>query len=110
MDVGEEVVQPLAHIDLCQFAASHKGVDDGSVLGGIMVCRKDSSYAPKPYCNLFSHGELGSAGLDGLYKEVTEQIGNLFHEKDRISDYICNFVSDIKVLYSELYLIIKILS
>ena len=35
---------------------------------------------------------------------------HLFHEKDRISDYICNFVSDIKVLYSELYLIIKILS
>ena len=69
-----------------------------------------NSYAPKPYCNLFSHGKLGSAGLDGLYKEVTEQIGNLFHEKDRISDYICNFVSDIKVLYSELYLIIKILS
>ena len=27
MDVGEEVVQPLAHIDLCQFAASHEGVD-----------------------------------------------------------------------------------
>lgn len=30
-----------------------------------------NSYAPKPYCNLFSHGELGLAGLDGLYKEVT---------------------------------------
>ena len=29
---------------------------------------------------------------------------NLFHEKDRFSDYICNFVSDIKVLYAELYL------
>ena len=25
-----------------------------------------NSYAPKPYCNLFSHGELGSAGLGGL--------------------------------------------
>ena len=37
VDVGEEVVQPLAHIDLSQFAASHKGVDDGSVLGGIKV-------------------------------------------------------------------------
>ena len=23
------MVQPLAHIDLCQFAASHEGVDDG---------------------------------------------------------------------------------
>ena len=82
MDVGEEVVQPLAHIDLSQFAASHKGVDDGSVLGGIMVCRKDSSYAPKPYCNLFSHGELGSAGLDGLYKEVTEQIGKSVDDEE----------------------------
>ena len=37
MDVGEDVVQPLAHIDLCQFAASHEGVDDGSIFGGIMV-------------------------------------------------------------------------
>ena len=37
MDVGEEVVQPLAHIDLRQFAASHKGVDDGSVFGSVMV-------------------------------------------------------------------------
>ena len=27
---------------------------------------------------------------------------NLFHEKDRISDYIYNFVSDIKVLYLEM--------
>ena len=41
MDVGEEVVQPLAHIDLSQFAASHKGVDDGSVLGGIMVSAEE---------------------------------------------------------------------
>ena len=37
MDVGEEVVQPFADIDLRQFAASHEGVDDGSVLGSIVV-------------------------------------------------------------------------
>ena len=37
MDMGEEIVQPLAHIDLGQFAASHKGIDDGCVLGCIMV-------------------------------------------------------------------------
>ena len=41
VDVGEEVVQPLSHIDLCQFAASHEGVDDGSVLGGIMVSAEE---------------------------------------------------------------------
>ena len=41
MDVGEEVVQPLAHIDLCQFAASHEGVDDGSVYGSIMVAAEE---------------------------------------------------------------------
>ena len=41
MDVGEEVVQPLAHIDLCQFAASHEGVDDGSIFGGIMVSAEE---------------------------------------------------------------------
>ena len=37
MDVGEEVVQPLADVDLCQFAASHEGVDDSRVLGCIVV-------------------------------------------------------------------------
>lgn len=37
MDMGEEIVQPLADIDLGQFAASHKGIDDGCVLGCIMV-------------------------------------------------------------------------
>ena len=41
MDVGEEVVQPLAHIDLCQFAASHKGVYDGCVFGSIMVAAEE---------------------------------------------------------------------
>ena len=37
MEMGEEIVQPLADIDLCQFAAPHKGIDDGCVLGCIMV-------------------------------------------------------------------------
>ena len=37
MDMCEEIVQPLADIDLGQFAASHKGIDDGCVLGCIMV-------------------------------------------------------------------------
>ena len=35
--VGEEVVQPLADIDLCQFAAPHKGIDDGGVFRSIVV-------------------------------------------------------------------------
>ena len=41
MDMCEEVVQPLADIDLCQFAASHKGVYDGGVLGGVMVSAEE---------------------------------------------------------------------
>ena len=41
MDVGEEVVQPLADVDLCQFAASHEGVDDGSILGCIVVSAEE---------------------------------------------------------------------
>ena len=52
MDEGEEVVQPLADIDLCQFAASHKGVDDGSVLGGIMVSAEEivlASQSQRPH-------------------------------------------------------------
>ena len=46
MDVGEEVVQPLAHIDLRQFAASHKGIDDGCVLGGIVVSAEEIVLTP----------------------------------------------------------------
>ena len=41
VDMGEEVVQPLADIDLCQLAASHEGVDDGSIFGGIMVSAEE---------------------------------------------------------------------
>lgn len=37
MDVGEEVAQPLADIDLCQFTAPHKGIDDGGVFRSIVV-------------------------------------------------------------------------
>lgn len=46
MDVGEEVVQPFADIDLRQFAASHKGIDDGSVLGCIVVATEKIVLAP----------------------------------------------------------------
>ena len=41
MDMGEEVVQPLADIDMRQLAASHKGVDDGSVFCSIMVAAEE---------------------------------------------------------------------
>jgi hypothetical protein len=41
VDVGEEVVQPFADIDLCQFAASHECVDDGCVLGSIVVAAEE---------------------------------------------------------------------
>lgn len=41
VDMGEEVVQPLADIDMRQFAASHKGVDDGSVFCSIMVAAEE---------------------------------------------------------------------
>ena len=62
MDVGEEVVQPLAHIDLRQFAASHKGVDDGSVFGGIKVSAEEIVLTPQSHIVIFSH--MGS--LDRL--------------------------------------------
>ena len=55
LDVGEEVVQPLAHIDLRQFAASHKGVDDGSVLGGIKVSAEKIVLTPQSHIAIFSH-------------------------------------------------------
>ena len=41
MYVCEEMVQPLAHFDLCQFAASHKGVYDGYVFDSIMVAAEE---------------------------------------------------------------------
>ena len=32
VDVAEEKVHLLSHVDLCQFAAAHEGVDDGGIL------------------------------------------------------------------------------
>ena len=54
VDVGEEVVQQLVHIALSQFAASHKGVDDGSVLGGIKVSAEKIVLTPQSHIVIFS--------------------------------------------------------
>lgn len=64
MDMGEEVVQPLADIDLCQFAASHKGIDDGCVLGGIMVSAEEVV--------LVSQSQRSHAVLDKVIDEFQE--------------------------------------
>ena len=40
------MVQPLAHIDQWQFAASHEGVDDDSVFGSIMVAAGEMPTLP----------------------------------------------------------------
>ena len=37
MDVAEKIAQPFAYIHVGKFAAAHEGVDDGGVLGGIMI-------------------------------------------------------------------------
>ena len=37
MDVAEKIAQPFAYIHVCKLAAAHEGVDDGGILGGIMV-------------------------------------------------------------------------
>ena len=55
VDVGEEVVQPFADIDLCQLAAPHKSIDDGSVLGSIVVSAEEivlSSQSQRTYAVL----------------------------------------------------------
>lgn len=41
MDVGKEVVRPLVGGDLCQFEASHEGVDNGGVLGCIVIAAEE---------------------------------------------------------------------
>ena len=55
MDMCEEVVQPLADIDLCQLAASHKGIDDGCVLGSIVVSAEEIVLTPQSHIVIFSH-------------------------------------------------------
>ena len=45
--MGEEVAQPLADIDLCQFAAPHKGIDDGGVSAASWLPQKRWFLRPK---------------------------------------------------------------
>jgi len=55
VDVGEEVVQPFADVDLCQFAASHEGVDDSRVLCCIVVSAEEivlASQSQRPHAVL----------------------------------------------------------
>ena len=42
--MGEEVVQPFAYISLCQLAAAHKGVDDGSTLAASWLPTYSGTY------------------------------------------------------------------
>ena len=67
--VCEEVVLPLAHIDLCQFAASHEGVDDGSIFGGIMVSAEEIVLA--------SQSQRSHAVLDEIVVNLVPAIGGV---------------------------------
>ena len=42
--MGEEVVQPFAYVSLCQLAAAHKGVDDGSTLAASWLPTYSGTY------------------------------------------------------------------
>ena len=68
--MGEEVVQPLADIDLCQLAASHEGVDDGSIFGGIMVSAEEIVLA--------SQSQRSHAVLDKVIVNLVPAIGSVF--------------------------------
>ena len=69
VDMGEEVVQPLADIDLCQLAASHEGVDDGSIFGGIMVSAEEIVLA--------SQSQRSHAVLDEIVVNLILAIGGV---------------------------------
>ena len=63
--MGEEVVQPFAYDDLCQLAAVHKGVDDGSILGSVM---SPVTRTTTPLGYSISHKDLPNAFLN-VYTE-----------------------------------------
>ena len=46
VDVAEKIAQPFAYIHVGKFAAAHEGVDDGGVLGGIMVPAEEIPFSP----------------------------------------------------------------
>ena len=46
MDVAEKIAQPFAYIHVCKLAAAHEGVDDGGVLGGIMIPAEEIPFSP----------------------------------------------------------------
>ena len=41
MDVFQEIVRPLSEICTCLLAASHHGVDDGCILGCIVIATEE---------------------------------------------------------------------
>ena len=41
MDVFQEIVRPLLEICICLLAASHHGVDDGCILGCIVIATEE---------------------------------------------------------------------
>ena len=45
MNVVEKITQPFADIHVGKLAAAHEGVDDGGILGGIMVPAEEIPFA-----------------------------------------------------------------
>ena len=69
MDVVEEKVHPLADIHVGKLAAAHEGVDDGGVLGGIMVSAEEIP--------LSSYGQWPHAVFNGIVVNLVPAIGDI---------------------------------
>lgn len=69
MDVGEEMVKPLAAVDLRQFAASHEDVDEGGILGRIVVAAEEIVLA--------SQGQRTHAVLDEVVVYLVAALGGV---------------------------------
>ena len=86
MDVGEEMVQPLADIDLGQLAATHEGVDDGRVLGCIVVAAEEVVLA--------SQCQRANAVLDEVVVYLVASVGDVARELADMPQQITQRLAD----------------
>ena len=69
MDVAEKIAQPFAYIHVCKLAAAHEGVDDGGILGGIMVPAEEIPFS--------SDGQWAHAVFDGIVVNLVPAVGDI---------------------------------
>ena len=86
MDVAEKIAQPFAYIHVCKLAAAHEGVDDGGILGGIMVPAEEIPFS--------SDGQWADTVLDVVVVYLVPAVVDIPRQLADVAEQIVDGLAD----------------